>query len=185
MKLSEQIIKKGTYSYSAPTDPVIVQKYIIIRQRGKKCLLLRFKNNSEFTVNRIEYEIVLFKKNGEIIERFTVKTPPINEAPGSVFTFSDGFWLGDECDDFKINFLSVRSGDYEYNFIGHDYIVSYSPLNIHKAPSLYDGGNSHDNNTHYRYKKQNAFPFAVIVASVTVLTILGIILFPYLGAFIL
>ena len=181
MKISDQVISKGSYNYSALTDPILVTQYVFIRQRGRKCLLLRFKNNSDFTINKMIFEIVQIDKNGKETGRTVIKTPPINEAPGAMFTLSDGFEVGNECVDFRIKFVSLRSGVYKYIFKKHDIEISFDPDKITQAHTLSNGNDKKKTISYIRSKKSTSLFFASFVSSITALAIFAIVLFSYFG----
>lgn len=182
MKISEQVISKGRYNHSAPTDPILVTQYVLIRQRGRKCLLLRFKNNFEFTINKMSFEIVQKDKHGKEIGRTVIKTPPINEAPGAVFTLFDGFEIGNECVDFRINFLSFRSGDYKYTFKKCDIEISFEPDRIGQPVALAETCDKKKDVVSYiRSRKMLSFGFAAFISCVAVLALLATVLFSYFG----
>ena len=185
MKISEQIISRGLYNYNLPNYPIEVVQYVFIRQRGKKCLLLRFRNNSEFTINKFEYEIIQLNKKGEEIFRTTLKTPPMNEVSQSVFTLSDGIIVDEKCFDFRINYITLRTGDYEYIFTENDFIVSFVQENRTVTPPLFETIGNKKRTATSISKKQYSFKFALILAIITSLIILNIVLFSYMGEKIL
>lgn len=182
MKLSEQVISKGSYDHSSPGAPVEVLQYIFVRQRGRKCLLLRFRNNSEFTINRIEYQIVQLGEKGKEISRTKLKTPPLNEVPGSVFTLSDAIVVNEQCVDFRINLIFLKAGDYEYKFSGDDFFVSYSQASKALADTSYDFNKSASKASLTAISKKNiSFKFALILAVIAATIISAIVIFSYLG----
>ena len=182
MKLSEKVISKGTYNYSLPNSPIEVLQYVFIRQRGRKCLLLRFRNNTEFIVNKIEYEIVQLGEKGKEISRTEFKTPPLNETPGSVFTLSDAIIVNEQCVDFRINFIFLKAGKYEYNFSGKDVFVSYESEEYRSTantiPVMVDNPK---NSLIFSSKKPHSFRFATILAIIASMIISAIAIFSYLG----
>lgn len=114
MAKSQQRISKGFYQYSQVNNFITVKNYMFIREKGKKCLLIRFVNDSDFTVDSMEYTVVQLGAGGQVIDNTRVACKKMNLAPGEMYASNESIVVDDYCSDFKVVFSCVRSGNYVY-----------------------------------------------------------------------
>ena len=121
------ILEKGFYNHPQRSGRMQLKQYIIVRENGKKCLLLRFFNESELVVNGME--IVLTKKasGGKLIDDVTVRLNGLSVRPGDTYTTTNGIVIDEECVDFTVELKSITSADYEYQDIKGRLVPRYDP----------------------------------------------------------
>ena len=139
MATSQQRISKGFYQYSQVNNFITVKNYMFLREKGKKCLLIRFVNDSDFTVDSMEYVVVQLGVGGEIIDNTKVVCKKMNLDPGEMYASDESVVVDDYCTDFRVVFSCVRSGDYVYTVregrLVADYTLPNSALEIGKKKS--------------------------------------------------
>ena len=114
MILNKDCISKGYYKHSGIEGFVSVKQYMFIRKKGKKCLIQRFSNDSDFVVNALEYIVTELDAEGNVIKTDRIRSSGFTAAPGTVFAPPSGVVVSEECVDFKIRFISCVSGKYKY-----------------------------------------------------------------------
>ena len=131
---SQQRISKGFYQYSQVNNYITVKNYMFLREKGKKCLLIRFVNDADFTVDSMEYVVVQFGSGGQTIDTTRVVCEKMNLAPGAMYASNDSIVVDDYCTDFKIVFSFARSGNYVYTVrdgrVVADYVLPQEKLEI-------------------------------------------------------
>ena len=131
-----QIISKGLYKGVVDTAlPVEVKEYVFTRQKGRKCLLLRFFNTSELNITAIHFWIIQKNSYGEQIHREKILLDNIQCIAGRAFAPSDCFYVQNNCVDFDIEIISVFSGEYEFRSGSGESFVRYSGA-LNKAPTV-------------------------------------------------
>ena len=105
---------KGLYHHPQVSGFVSLKQYMIIENKGKKCLLLRFLNELKIPVNAIEFKLTQLDINGESLSSANVKAESMSMAPGSTYAMKTGIVLSDKCVDFKVTVISAYSSGYKY-----------------------------------------------------------------------
>lgn len=126
MAISQQRISKGFYQYSQVNNFITVKNYMFLREKGKKCLLLRFVNDTDFKVDSMEYTVVQLDAGGQTIATIPVVCKKMNFAPGEMYASNDSIVVDDYCSDFKIVFSAVHSGNYVYTVRDGRVVADYS-----------------------------------------------------------
>lgn len=108
----DQLLSKGFYRRSQVSGLVSVKEYIFARREGKKCLLLRFSNDSDFNVTAIRYTLVELDRSGDVIKETPVGLRGITLVPGATYSPRRAVSVDEECVDFKIVIEEVASGHY-------------------------------------------------------------------------
>lgn len=127
MKSDLKIISKGLYKEPVDKDAlIIVKQYIFARESGRKCLMLRFLNNSKSAINAFEFWLVQKNSEGFEIAESKIRLKDICVRPGEVFAPQQLFWVEDKCVDFDIKVIVVESGKYEYRRENGETFVRYS-----------------------------------------------------------
>lgn len=132
MAKGQQRLSKGFYQYSQADNFVAVKNYIFIYEDGKKNLLLRFVNDLGFEVDSMEYTVVQFDVDGNILDNTKVKHKAMKFLPGQMFATDTPIAVDGRCCDFKVVFSCVRSGDFAYTVregkVIADYVWPQLPL---------------------------------------------------------
>lgn len=126
MNKNVQIISKGLYNGTQDqASPMHVREYVFAREKGKKCLLLRFVNNSDVPLTGIEFKLIQKNSDGVKIDESKLSLKDFDCRPGELFSPSVCFFVNEKCIDFDIKIISILSGDYEYRSKNGEYNVSY------------------------------------------------------------
>ena len=113
-KNTYNIIDKGFYNRPQGERKVKLKQYIIVRRDGKKCLLLRFLNESELVVSGMEFVLTQIGADGEVIDNSVVHLNEIKLRPDETYTSREGIVIDDGCVDFTVEIRTVISGGYKY-----------------------------------------------------------------------
>ena len=119
-----QVLSKGLYRHAQLERFVTVKNYIFMRQNGKKCLLLRFYNDTEYDVNAIYFTVVQLDAAGNELERTSVACEQLKFRAGKYYAVKNALIVRELCNDFKIIFDEVSAGRYSY-FVKDGRAVAY------------------------------------------------------------
>jgi hypothetical protein len=131
---NDQCLAKGFYQHTQIKDFISVQQYMIVRARGKKCLLLRLLNDADFEAAYIRFTLRQFNAAGDQIAQTPVRINNLRLKPGATLTTDGGIVLREECADFKIVWDEVGSGRYRYYARDGHVVVRYVPEDVFIAP---------------------------------------------------
>ena len=109
-------IEKGVYAHNQVEGYISVREFIILEQEGKRCLLVRYANNSELEVNRFDLVLTQMDVNGNEIKRDKFRYNDLALASGELYSPEMGIVIEDNCADFTIKILSFVSGQYTYAY---------------------------------------------------------------------
>lgn len=114
MSFIQQYIAKGIYRYSQIENFVSVKDYMIVRSDDNKCLMLRFSNDTNYTVTSMKFTIIQLDNSGKIISKKKHQYERLAFAPDAQFVPDEGIIIDERCHDFKISFSEVCSDKYIY-----------------------------------------------------------------------
>jgi hypothetical protein len=171
--MSEQYISKGQYTYTQQSGYVTVKNYIFLEKNGKKCLILRFSNDSagvEF--NEMRFTVVEKDPAGQVIKRTRVEWRGLKFAPGTTYVNEDAIVVDDLCVDFKIEPECLISGQYRYVFDHSGVRVDFIPSEKKSTDEIDDADRIYVNSVS---RKQYGKPkLAGLVAFVAILLIFAV-----------
>ena len=126
MKLDLQIISKGLYKGDVDKAfPIEVKEYVFARKEGRKCLMLRFLNQSRLNVTGLNFWLIQKNFYGEQISKEKISLDNIESGTDKVFAPPFGFSVQDKCVDFEVQMISAFSGEYEYISENGECLVRY------------------------------------------------------------
>lgn len=125
MVTKQQFLSKGFYQYAQVGNPVLVKDYIFARQEGKKCLMVRFSNELEYTVDAMAFTVIQMDAAGKVLANTDIQYVEMNFCPGGTYVSDAGIVVDEYCTDFRIVLSAVRSGQYEYVPHGSHTAVRY------------------------------------------------------------
>ncbi len=125
MVTDNQIISKGVYRYAQIDSFISVKDYIFARRENKKCLFLRFVNNSDYRITSMSFTILQMNASGELLDKINIVLESQIINPGAVYTYGSGIVIDEFCSDFKVVFSTVRSDDYIYLVRDGKVMVNY------------------------------------------------------------
>ena len=134
------VTEKGMYNHRQPFGGMSVKQYIITRnENGKRCLLLRFYNESQLMVSDMEFLVTELNSSGEEIGSSVVRSRDIRVAPGSTFAHKKGIAIKEGCTDFKVTVISIMSHGYKY-VMRHGQLVAHFDKRGFKEAERLSGG---------------------------------------------
>lgn len=111
---ANNILEKGIYNHPQPSGCMTVKQYIIIEKNKKRCLLLRFCNESGLNITDMGFTVTQLDSAGEVIETSTVKSAAIRVNAGLTFSLKKAVVLNRRCTDFIVTVTWVISKGYKY-----------------------------------------------------------------------
>ena len=121
------VIDKGFYNHSQSSGQIQLKQYIVVRENDKKCLLLRFFNESDLIIQSMDIVLTQIRAHGKESKLTKLKLNRINVHPGEIYTTESGIVISDDCVDFRIEIKSVSSRDYTYRESRGRLIPKYDP----------------------------------------------------------
>ena len=119
----DRLISKSSYNYSQISGFISVRQYMLVRSEGKKCALIRFVNETDYTVNYFEFSVIQLDSKGSIIGKSTVECDNLKFNAGNTYAMNKGVVVDEKCADIRVQMISARSGHYRYMVSGGRRIV--------------------------------------------------------------
>ena len=114
MRKSKSYFKKGFYDHRQAQGLPVVKQFIVTESKGKRCLLLRFENETELDISCLKFILTQLDTSGKIIGVDAFEYKDISFRPGTVYSRGEGIVIADECADFTVDILYAVSGKYKY-----------------------------------------------------------------------
>ena len=111
---NKNYFKKGFYNRKQPDGYPMLKQYILLEKNGKRCLLLRFANETELSIDQMKFELTQLDDKGKVIKKSKVEYKNMRFYPERTYSSPSGIVVVDECVDFYIDVLYVVSGRYKY-----------------------------------------------------------------------
>lgn len=137
----KDFIEKGSYTHPTPDGCIALKQYIITKEKGKRCLLLRFVNESAHTISAFEYVITELSSSGKVLGHSRITHTGIAVVSEGTYTPSSGIVVHNNCTDFRIRLVSYVSGAYKYVLKHGRAVAHYDPrgyLSDRGKPSKYN-----------------------------------------------
>lgn len=110
----DKLISKSEYSHPHVAGFICAKQYMMYRYQGRKCLLIRFANEADYTVDFFEFQLVQLDSKGTILGEIKSKCENLSFTPGELFVMEKGLVVDDRCVDIRIHVTSAMSGKYLY-----------------------------------------------------------------------
>ena len=163
-----QIVSKGLYRGEVDRSfPVAVKEYVFVRRKGRKCLMLRFINDSSMVISAIDFQLVQKNSEGVEIASKKISLKGLNCGAGEVFSPNDCFYVKDRCVGFEIRMISVFSGGYEYKSANGESYVKY-PL---KSNWAYNSSGSAFCNQRSKINGKVKFTAAILIFALVLIAL--------------
>lgn len=91
-----------------------LKQYMIVDEKGKRCLLLRFLNELNSDINAMEFRLVQLNSAGEVLDSSHVTVPDMRARAKNTYSLKKGIVLKEHCVDFRVTVLWVMSQGYKY-----------------------------------------------------------------------
>ena len=119
------VIAKGSYSQFRFNQFISVRQYLLIREEGKKYLLLKLSNDASETVTGLKLVIEHIDVRGACIEKSRIEWTDVNGEPGERFIAKDKIPLRENCMEVKIHLVGATFGEYTYAVKSNELVVTY------------------------------------------------------------
>ena len=119
------VIAKGSYSQFRFNDFVSVRQYLLIRENGKKYLILKLSNDAKDTVTGLKLAVEQLDGRGACIETSHVEWTDINGLPGEKFVPNEKIALRESCVEVKIRLTGATYGEYVCEVKSDELVVTY------------------------------------------------------------
>ena len=166
-KNERTVIEKGFYNHPQKSGRMQLKQYIIVREAGKKCLLLRFLNESDIIVTGMQITLTEIRSHDKEPKNTKVTLNGIKVRPGETYAVANAIVISDDCVDFTINISNISSRGYNYHESGGKLVSRYDPRQRYLTGKKYG----------YITIKRKKITSSVISAVIAVLGIAGFILF--------
>ena len=168
------MLSKGFYQYAQLSQFITVKNYIFVRQNGKKCLLLRFYNDMDYTVDAIYFTIVQMDAAGKELERTSIACERLSFRSGSNHTLKNAIVVEELCNDFKIVFDEVHAGRYSYVVKDGKAVAYFNAEQKKKPRRMEDDGDSSDDAFTVKKKKYGRPAIAAFLAVLLLLALIAL-----------
>ena len=121
----EDIIAKGAYTAPQFGELISVKQFIMLRQRGAKCLLLRLHNDRAERANAVSFTVKQFDVKGNLLESETIVERNISVQGGEDFSPKSPIKMHRACVDFTVDMVWAEYGDYTYRLHNGKLSASY------------------------------------------------------------
>lgn len=119
------ILARGMYRHNQHSSFVCVREFMFVRKKEKKCLILRFLNETDATLNAVEYTLNQLDIDGKVVDSSVIVHSNLRAHSGKTFSPRTALVLKDECVDFRIEMNKAMSGPYTYHLRGESVVVDY------------------------------------------------------------
>lgn len=121
----DRLISKSPYNYSQISGFIAVKQYMIVRSDGKKCALLRFVNEADYTVDYFDFTLIQLDSKGTIIDKTKVECKDLEFKAGHTYAMNKGVIVDEKCIDVRVQMISAKSGKYRYTVSGGRRVVAH------------------------------------------------------------
>ena len=111
----KDVISKGKYRFPQPGGAVSVKDYIILREEGKKYLLLRFLNERNEKVDALTMRLTQMDGSGKKISSEIIPLENLSGGAGAAFVPQVRLPLANGCEDFRVDILTSVYGKFVYS----------------------------------------------------------------------
>ncbi len=174
----KDVIAKGRYRHPQQEGIVAVNRYIVLREDGRKCLLLQLYNQRNETLDRLSFRLLQYNAAGEKIGSETLAFSDVHGAANALFVLEEKIALEEACTDFKILLISAEYGRYVYSFSGGNVRVDYA-MQSAEAPLSEEDVRKKTGGKPFAVKRRR-FGFSALIALLSVLLIGCIFVLTYL-----
>lgn len=128
------ILARGMYRHNQHSSFVCVREFMFVRKKEKKCLVLRFLNETDATLNTVEYTLKQLDIDGKVVDSSVITHSNLRAVSGKTFSPRTALVLKDECVDFRVEIIKATSGLYTYHLRGECVVVDYGIDDLSHTP---------------------------------------------------
>lgn len=98
-KQKQSFLAKGIYTHAQVHGYFTVKEYIMLEEEGKRCLLVRFENEMDVTVNEMDFVVKQFDSAGKLVGKVKIHYSDLSIEPGELYCTEQGIVVSGECVD--------------------------------------------------------------------------------------
>lgn len=118
------VISKGEYSYKQTNEFLLIERFLIIRKRSRRFLLLNFNNRRKETLTGLTLQIDQFDAHGNPLGAANKTLKDLDFKNGK-FILKNSVELHRSCIDFRAKIVRAEYGNFAYCLGDNDVYVTY------------------------------------------------------------
>ncbi len=118
------VIAKGEYKYKQTNEFLTVERFLIIRKKSRRYLLLDMHNRLEEKLTGLTLQIDQFDVRGKDLGAVNAEFKNLSIKNGK-FIFKENIELHHSCIDFRVKIVSAVYGNYAYRLGADDVYITY------------------------------------------------------------
>ncbi|MBQ8230233.1 MAG: leucine-rich repeat protein [Clostridia bacterium] len=118
------VIAKGKYAHGQTNDVLHVERFLIVRRKKRRILLLDLNNLAKETLTALRLQIDQFDARGNALGEKVVELKKLTAKPGK-FVLKKEIELHRSCIDFRVKILCANYGNYAYRLGDNDTYITY------------------------------------------------------------
>lgn len=163
------ILEKGSYDHPQQQGYIILKQYMLIGEADKKCLLLRFANESDVEICAFEFMLFQLDASGKVIKKSKIRYAGMGFGAKKTYTPAKAIVVLEKCVDFRIRMLSFISEPYKYEYKRGQIVIHYDVRGYIKKKS-----NDEDTGRIVCTSQKNAFSkFNTLLATMLLVLVLA------------
>ncbi len=124
------VLSKGSFSTFRFNDFVSVRQYLLVRENGRKYLLLKLTNEAKSDVTGIKLHVEQIDVGGEVISSDHITIDNVNGKAGTSFVLGEKIPLKEACIEVTINLVGASYGKYEYTVKSNELVIKYKEREV-------------------------------------------------------
>lgn len=165
------VLDKGIYTHPENSALIRLKEYIIVKEKDKRCLLLRFANESDIVATGMDVSITPIRADGTRGKSIDVQLDGFRIAPGETLAPPSGIIIDDDLVDFTISIERIYSSDYFYREVDGIVNAKYVP------PSSVVHSNKGKNHFSVKRKRESRCRLAAIAAVIGLIAFMAIMFY--------
>ncbi len=114
-KQNRRVIKND-YVHHQISGYLSVKQYAITTVNDRRCLILRFSNEMQSVISRVEFTVIQLDAEGSVIGKSKIKYENVKIAPRQLYCSEEAVLIKRECADFVVRIRYIISDDIKYVF---------------------------------------------------------------------
>ena len=123
------VINKGEYKHRQTSEALHISRFLIVRRKSKRMLLLEFENLKQDNVTAINLSIDQYDARGNYLGVATLSVKDLNFKKGK-FILKENVVLHRACVDFFVKVLWVEYGEFKYRLGKNETFVVYEKKQV-------------------------------------------------------
>ena len=118
------VIAKGKYTHKQTSDVLKIERFLIVRRKKSRLLLLDVNNCAEENLTGLLLQIDQFDVRGKSLGSIQTSMKDLSQKPGA-FVLKKEIEIHRSCIDFHVQVISAEYGNYVYRLGENDTYVTY------------------------------------------------------------